>query len=91
MTNLEKYLKENQPTIEEIRIYEKVKRFYQYEDLQYWLEDKIGDDDMSTAKLQAIDEEFHNIVERYDDILSDHSDWYKFMYNAVDYYTGDYE
>lgn len=87
MKNLEKILKETEFTEDEYQIYRKVLKHYQAEDLQYRLEDRLENEEITQEQYDRAVENAEEIIERYDD--TNNADWESVMDNAIDWVVGD--
>lgn len=87
MKNLEKILKETEFTEDEYQIYRKVLKHYQAEDLQYRLDTKLENEEITREKYDEAIENAEEIIERYDE--TNNEDWASVMDNAIDWVIGD--
>ena len=84
---LTEILEETTFTQEEYQIYKKVLKHYQAEDLQYRLEDRLENEEITREEYDKAIENAEEIIERYDD--TNNADWESVMDNAIDWVMGD--
>ena len=87
MKNLDEILKETEFMGDEYQIYKKVLIHYQAEDLQYRLDTKLENEEITREQYDRAVENAEEIIERYDE--TNNEDWESVMDNAIDWVIGD--
>lgn len=88
MNKLEELLKKTEFTEEERKIYEKVKKNYDLQDLATELDFMLEEESISQEEYDMACNNAENIVNKFDDYMGDYSDWNIFLNNAIRVYIG---
>lgn len=86
MKDLNEILKETDFTEEEYQTFRKVLRHYQAEDLQYRLNTKLENEEITREKYNEAIKNAEEIIERYDE--TNNEDWESVMDNAIEWVIG---